>query len=176
MPLRKTEKNVRRIAVSAMISALSFALMYIGTLAVVFDLCAVVLGAIGTAFAVIELRGAWPWLIAAVCSVLCLLLLPDKFAAVEYIILGGVYPIIKEYIERLPKLLQWPLKLVYFNALFTGGMLLAKYVMMINEDWVAFNIVIYALSNITFIVFDIALTVFISAYLTRFRKRMKFRF
>ena len=78
-------RSALRLCAAAMICALSFALMYMGTLTGVGDLCAAVLGALGTAFAVIELGGAWPWIIAAACSVLCLLLLPDKFAALEYI-------------------------------------------------------------------------------------------
>lgn len=176
MSVKETAKNARRLAAASMIAALSFSLMYIGTLTMVFDLCAVVLGAIGTAFAVIELRGAWPWLIAAVCSLLCLLLLPDKFAALEYIILGGVYPIVKSYIERLPRLWQWIIKLGYFNVLLTGAMLIAEYVLNIDEDWVALSIAVYAMANVTFVVFDIALTVLISAYLSRFRKRFKIKF
>lgn len=176
MSVKEKNMNIRRLAAAAMISALSFALMYVGTLAVVFDLCAVAIGAVGTAFAVIELKGIWPWLTAFTCSLLCLLLLPDKFAAVEYIILGGLYPIVKSYIERTPRILQWILKIIYFNVLLTGGLLIAKYVMMINEDWAALNIAVYAMSNVCFIVFDIALTVVISAYITRFRKRLKIRF
>ncbi len=176
MSINETSKNVRRLAAASMITALSVALMYVGTLAVVFDLCAVFLGAIGTAFAVIELKGYWPWLIAVACSVICLLILPDKFAAFEYIILGGVYPIVKSYIERAPRVLQWILKIVYFNVLLTGAMLMAQYVLNIDEDWAVLSVAVYAMSNVTFVVFDIALTVFISAYLTRFRKRMKFKF
>ena len=176
MSVKETAKNARRLAAASMIAALSFSLMYIGTLALVFDLCAVALGAIGTAFAMIELRGAWPWLIAAVCSLLCLLLLPDKFAAFEYMILGGVYPIVKSYIERLPRLWQWPLKLVYLNILLTGAMLLAEYVLHIEEEWLVLSVSMYALTNTAFIIFDIALTVLISAYLTRYRKRFKIRF
>lgn len=165
-----------RLAAASMIAATSFALMYIGTLAVVFDLCAVTLGAVGTVFAVIELRGSWPWLIAAVCSMLCLLLLPDKFAAIEYMILGGIYPIVKSYIERLPKYFRWPLKLLYLNAMLTGGLMIAKYVLMISEEWVALNVAVYAMSNVTFILFDIFLTQIISIYINRYRKKLKIKF
>lgn len=171
----KNKTNIRRLAAASMISALSFALMYVGTLAVVFDLSAAALGALGTAFAVIELRGPWPWLTAATCSVLCLLLLPDKFVALEYIMLGGLYPIVKSYVERLPKIPQWVLKLVYINVLLTVCLLLAKYVLMIDESWAVISAAVYAMANAAFIVFDLCLTVLISAYVNRLRKRLKIK-
>ena len=155
-------RSALRLCAAAMICALSFALMYMGTLTGVGDLCAAVLGALGTAFAVIELGGAWPWIIAAACSVLCLLLLPDKFAALEYIMLGGVYPIIKSYAERLPKAAAWAVKFAYFNLMLTGCLAIAK--------------LVYALANAAFLIVDISLTVLISAYITRLRHRLKLKF
>lgn len=165
----------KKLAVSAMLAALSFVLMYIGALSGVFDLCAVTLGALGCAFAVIEMQGLWPWLVAGVTSVLCLILLPDKFAALEYVVLGGVYPIVKSYCERLPKVYSWIVKLVYFNVLLTGCLFVAKYVFVIQEEWLALNVAAYAFANVFFVIFDIALTMFVSLYLVRFRKRFKFK-
>ena len=169
-------RSALRLCAAAMICALSFALMYIGTLTGVGDLCAAVLGALGTAFAVIELGGAWPWIIAAACSVLCLLLLPDKFAALEYIMLGGVYPIIKSYAERLPKAAAWAVKFAYFNLMLTGCLAIAKFVLLIDESWAGFNVLVYALANAAFLIVDISLTVLISAYITRLRHRLKLKF
>lgn len=171
----KKNNNTKKLAVSAMLAALSFVLMYIGALSGVFDLCAVTLGALGCAFAVIEIGGAWPWLTAGVTSVLCLFLLPDKFAAMEYAVLGGFYPILKSLFERLPKIFSWTVKLAYFNILFTGCLLLAKYVFVIQEEWVALNVAAYAFANVFFVIFDVALTMFISLYLVRFRRRFKFK-
>ncbi len=167
--------NTKKIAVSAMLAALSFVLLYLGTLTGVLDLCAVTLGALGCAFAVIEMGGIWPWLVAAVTGVLSLLLLPDKFPALEYIVLGGIYPIIKSYVERLPKIPAWVIKLLYFNGMLTLCLLTAKYLLVIDEDWAALSMAVYVFANVFFVVFDVALTTFISVYIIRLRKRFKFK-
>lgn len=174
--MNNTKANTKKLAVCAMLASLSFVLMYLGALSGVFDLCAVTLGALGCAFAVIEIGGGWPWLVAAVAGTLSLLLLPDKFAAMEYIALGGIYPIIKSYIERLPSFSAWAVKLLYFNGVLTVALTVAKYILHVAEDWAAFNVIVYALSNIFFVIFDIALTMFISVYIVRLRKRFKFKF
>ncbi len=158
-----------------MLAALSFVLMYLGALSGVFDLCAVTVGALGCAFAVIELGGIWPWLVAAVCGTLSIILLPDKFAALEYIVLGGIYPIVKSYVERLPKIPAWLLKLIYFNVMLTLCLLAARFLIGTEEDWVTFNLIVYGAANIFFIIFDVALTMFISVYVLRLRKKFKFK-
>ena len=173
---QKAEKNnTKKIAASAMLAALSFSFLYIGTLTGVLDLCAVVVGALACAFAVIEMGAAWAWAVAAVTGTLSLLLLPDKFPAVEYVFLGGIYPILKSYIERLPKVTSWLIKLLYFNVVLTVGILFAKYVLSVSDDWAVLNAVVYAFGNVFFVVFDVALTLYISVYILRWRKKFKFK-
>lgn len=172
----KTLVNTRRLVVSAILSAVSFVIMYLGTLTGVMDLCAVVVGAVCCAFAVIELSGIWPWLVCAVTSVLCLVLLPDKFCALEYVALGGIYPILKSLFERLPAAVSWTLKAIAFNLLLTACLVVGKFIFGLKDEWVAFNIVVYLLGNITFFIFDIALTTFISYYFKRLRGKLKIRF
>ena len=171
----KTLVLARRLCVSGVLSALGFVIMYLGALSGVFDLCAVVVGALCCVFAVIELGGQWPWLVAIVTGTLCLLLLPDKFAALEYIALGGLYPILKSYLEKLPKILSWGLKFAVFNVMLTVCLLLAKFVMGIGDDWVRFSPVVYLLGNAFFLLYDVALTRFISFYLFKLRKTTNFR-
>ena len=172
----KTLANAKRLCAAGVLSALGFAFMYFGALTGVLDLCAVVVGAVCCAFAVIELSGMWPWLVATVTGALCLLLLPDKFAALEYIALGGLYPILKAYFERLPRVPSWCLKVVCFNLMLTACLLLARFVLGIGEDWVALNVAVYAVANAFFVLYDVALTTFISFYLKRIRGRLKIRF
>lgn len=171
----KTLIYTRRLVAAAVLSALGFVFMYLGTLTGVMDLCAVVVGALCCAFAVIELSGFWPWLIFAVTGTLCLLLLPDKFPALEYIALGGLYPILKSLFEKLPTVISFILKAVSLNIMLTLCLLAAKFIFSISDDWVAFNPIVYLCANAFFILFDYALTVFISYYLTKLRHRLKIR-
>ncbi len=164
----------KRLVMSAVLCALSFVFMYIGTLTGVMDLCAVVVGALCCAFAVIELGSFWPWLVCSVSGVLCLLLLPDKFCALEYIALGGIYPILKSLFEKLPIALSWCLKAVSLNIMLTLCLIIAKFIIGIQDDWVAFNLTVYLLANGFFVLFDYSLTVFISYYINKLRHRIKF--
>lgn len=176
--MKKASQSIaytKRLAASALLAALSFVFMYIGTLTGVMDLCAVVVGALCCAFAVIELGSFWPWLVCAVSGVLCLLFLPDKFCALEYISLGGIYPILKYIFEKLPLWLSWVCKAVSLNVMLTLCLLIAKFVLGISDDWVAFNAVVYILANAFFVLFDYALTVFITYYTVKLRHRMKIR-
>ena len=160
---------------AAMLAALSFVFMYLGTLTGVMDLCAVVVGALCCAFAVIELRGIWPWLVFAVCGTLCIVFLPDKFIALEYIALGGLYPILKSYFERLPRLFSWMAKIASFNVMLTACLLAARFLMGVQEEWVAFNLVVYLVGNAFFVLYDYALTVFITYYMNKLRRRLRLK-
>ena len=85
--MNRSFKKTVKLTLCAALSGLSFIALYLGTIAGVFDLCAVVVGALCMAFAVIEFGGVWPWLVCAVASVLSFVLLPDKMVALEYIFL-----------------------------------------------------------------------------------------
>lgn len=169
-------KSTKKLTFAAILSALGFVIMYLGTLTGVFDLCSVVIGSLCCAYAVIEMGGIWPWLIASVTGTLCIVFLPDKFCALEYIALGGLYPILKAVLERLPRVLSFVLKLCLFNLMLTVCLLLAKYLLGISEDWVTFNWVIYLVCNVFFVFYDYALSVFISYYMVKLRHRLKIRF
>ena len=106
---------------------------------------------------------------------MCILLLPDKFVALEYIALGGLYPILKSFLERLGKLPSWILKLVYFNCALTVCVLVSAFVLHSEEFASAAWFVIYGAGNVFFIIYDVALTSFISVYVLRLRKRLKIK-
>lgn len=168
-------KQTKRLALCAILAGLSLAVLYLGSLSGIFDLCAVVVGALCTAFVVLEIGGVYPWLTGAVTGVLAVLLLPDKFVALEYIVLGGLYPILKSFLERFGRVFSWILKLIYFNCALTICVLLAMFVLH-SQDFVSASwILIYGAGNVFFVVYDIALTSFISVYVLRLRKRLKIR-
>ena len=176
--MKKESKTLilsRRLCIAGVLSALGFVIMYLGALSGVFDLCAVVVGALCCIFAVIELGGCWPWLVASVTGVLCLVLLPDKFAALEYIALGGLYPILKSHFEKLPRIFSWIAKLISLNVMLTACLLIAKYLMGIKDDWVAFSPIVYLLANGFFLLYDVALTKFISVYVFKVRNMLKIK-
>lgn len=168
-------KQTKCLAVCAILSGLSLAVLYVGALSGIFDLCAVVIGALCTSFTVLEIGGIYPWLTGTVTGVLCVLLLPDKFVALEYIALGGLYPVLKSFLERLGKLPSWIWKFVYFNCALTVCVFISAFVLHSEDFASAVWFVIYGVGNIFFVIYDVALTSFISVYVLRLRKRLKIK-
>ena len=168
-------KNSRTIALAAILSALSVALLFIGSASQIMDLSCAAMASIIVVYAVIELKGVWPYLIYAVTSLISLLILPDKFASVIYFLFAGYYPMLKLLFEKMRKpVVEWILKLVVFNAAISGIIWVSLQFLYLEEEGVAFTWIVYAVSNAVFILFDIALTRLISAYLAVWRKRFKF--
>ncbi|MBR0302404.1 MAG: hypothetical protein IJQ80_00985 [Clostridia bacterium] len=173
---KSTAGAAKSVALSGILSALCFVIMYIGAVTDILDLSVVVLSALIVVVAVIELGGRYPWMIWLVASILCMLFLPRKDIALEFVLFGGVYPMIKSLVERLPVVLAWILKLAYFNAVFTAWFFLSVRFFGIGTDVIGVKLgtVAYLAANAFFIFTDVCFSFMISAYMTRLRKKFKF--
>ena len=161
----------KKIAFSAIIAALSVVLLYIGSISVL-DLSAVVICALLTMLVVVEAGEKFAWLSVAVAGVLSLLLLPVKMLAVEYIFLGGIYPILKAAIEKTPYWLSWVIKISLLDTMLLLSIALSKLVFTAGEPYYDFSFVVLAVGTVFFVLFDLALTTCVTAYITRLRKRL----
>ncbi|MBQ7835769.1 MAG: hypothetical protein IJ389_00770 [Clostridia bacterium] len=173
--MKNSFKNTLKLTLCAVLAGLSFVAMYLGNITGVFDLCAVVVGALCMAFAVIEFGGVWPWLVCFVTSVLSLVLLPDKMVALEYIFLGGIYPILKRVFENRGRIISLILKAVYCNVALTVVIVLIKFVFVTAESSAMIVWLIYLIGNAFFFIFDYSLTTFITFYLLRLRKKLRIK-
>ena len=168
--------KTRRMTVCAVLCALNVVIMYLGSVIEVLDLTASVVASLACIFAVIEMGGHFPWLIYAVTGVLGAILLPfPKTVALIYVLFSGYYPILKAHFERLPRALAWVVKLVVFNVALTGLVILSVWVFRIPEALFSANVFVYLLGNVTFVIYDMALTGLITAYLRVWRKRFRIR-
>lgn len=149
--------------------------MFFGSATGVLDIACAGIASLLVLLAVIEIGGAYPFLIFAVTSVLSALVLPDKFGALVYICIIGWYPMLKRLIEsRTRRTAGWILKIAVFNIALAGIFLLARFVLGDNEiNTVWLGAAMAVISNVSFILFDIALTRLITLYLFRYRQRTK---
>lgn len=168
-------EKTKNLALSSLMAAACFVLMYVGSVSGVFDLCAVVACAMIVIFAVIEIGGIFPWLIWLVSSTLCIFMVPDKFVALEFALFGGIYPMIKASLEKYPPFISWSLKFAFFNVVFTGAYYIATYVFSIYNLGFTIGVAAYVLANIFFFIADVAFTLMISIYMTKLRPRLKFK-
>lgn len=170
----RKQKTTLRLTLSAVICALGVVLLWLGGLIQIIDLSMAVLVSMLVVFAVIELRGKYPFLIYAVTSVLSFLLLPANAAGMAYVLFAGYYPIIKALVEgHLPLPAAWAVKLAVFCAGVAGALLLSEFVLLWDLSFVwAHWYLLFALPPI-FVLYDVALTRMISAYLLRWRDRLR---
>ena len=170
--------KTKYITVSAMLCALGVILLGLGSVIEVLDLSTAVLASLLGVYAVIEMGKGYPWMIWLVTSILAILLLPLKTPALFYALFAGYYPILKEKLEKLPRVLSIVLKLAVFHlSLGLIYLLLKLFLPTMLEtyglQWLPW--VLYGMLLVCFVLYDIALTRLITFYLLRLRKHFKIR-
>lgn len=103
-------------------------------------------------------------------SLLALLLLPDKFCALLFVLLFGLYPAVKALAERVkPVVGRYAVKLLFFNAAFTvllltmGALMTASLpAVLTGRVWL-----LYLAGNAVFVLYDFGLTKLVRFYLAR---------
>ena len=166
-----------------MIVALGTAFMVLGAVFEVFDLTAVALSAVLVAFVYIELGSPYTWLVwlcTTFTTFLCYQHSPMWFL---YLVLFGVYPILKGYIERLPRLVWWPIKLAIGNVSFVlmlFGIKLITGLPFIDPEEAIFGItgtaiyiVTWILLNLAFVAFDFFMSVMVRYYMLKLRPKFR---
>ena len=115
-------------------------------------------------------------------AILSLLLLPSKESAIIYLLVFGWYPIAKRRIESLNKtVLEWVLKLIVVAVPVIAGSLWPSlcwgYRRFFGPDIAGWMIpLLYIAAMAVFVLYDVALTRLISAYLNAIRPRILPRF
>ena len=171
----------KKIALSAVLSALGVVFLTIGSLIDVLDLSSAAIAGFVIIIAVIELRGRYPVMMYIVISVLSILVLPNKYPALFFIFFAGFYPILKAYIERLQYIIAWVLKFAAFNIFLVLIMLAVKILTDrgflppvedddLNKYLESFKIIVFVVANFTFLLYDIAMSRIINLYIIKIRK------
>lgn len=162
-----------RTALAGMLAALSVVILFAGYATGVMDLTAIAASSVLTAIAVVELGGIYPYLIWAVVSVISFLMVPGELAA-GYLLFGGIYPMLKLYFERLPRVLEWVVKLSYGAVVLAAMYLLSKFVFGIPDEagWLMVGLAFgYA---VFFVLYDYAISVAMTLYTKKLRPKLTF--
>ena len=154
-------------------SALGVVILYVGSIITVLDLTTIAIASLIVCFSVIELSGAYPWLIWAVTGLLASLLLPNKEVAAFYLLFGGPYPIFKAMFERLHPIVGWVLKFSFFNTALLLIVTAVIYIIHVPDTELGFGWIIFAMGNAVFLLYDIAVTKLIALYLVKLRKMLR---
>lgn len=167
-------KKTKKLTFSAIMAALGAAFMYVGALLEVLDLSTAALASMCVLLVLTELGQRYAWLTYAVTGVLSMLILPQKTAGILFLGFLGFYPMAKAVFEnKFRGILCLVLKIALLNGC-TFLMLLAVRYVMAEALW--FEILTLVLANIVFVVYDVALTRLLRAYVFVWRKKLKMKF
>ena len=169
-------KSTQKLTVASLCAALGVVLLLIGSVVDVLDITMAALASLTVVFAVIELRGSYPWLIFAVTALLSLLLLPNKAPALLYTCIAGYYPIVKWQFE---KRFSRPLAMLFKGIVFLGAAALFVYISLKFFVMASFTMqpwywAVPLLVVAFFFLYDLAMTRLITFYLVRWRRHFRF--
>lgn len=165
-----------RIAYPAVLGALSLALLYVACVTPTGSWALTAAAGLGPCAAVISAGMPAGFLCWAGVSLLAMLLLPDKFCALLFAALFGLYPMVKSLAERLRRGGEWLLKLFFFNGAFTLIFFLMKTLVLESLPALLTGygvLVLYLAANVVFCIYDIGLTKLISFYITRIHRAVR---
>ena len=163
----------QKIALCGVFAALCLIFLWVGGMTLL-DLSILVVCSLMTMLLVIEAGEKMAWIYAAATGVLALLLLPSKLYAIEYILFAAVYPIMKLHFERLRALFAWPVKISFLDSMLLLCVVLAQHVFMAGDDYFALNWITVGMGTLFFILYDITMTLCISLYIVKLRKKLGF--
>lgn len=154
-------KKAKITAVCGMMAALSVVLMFITTFVSVFVYVLPVVTGLVVFFVSEFADKKWAAGVFFTTAFLSMILLTDKEAGLTYTLFFGYYPLIKNLIEKLPKILSWVVKIVIFNlaAVCIGVLGVVVFGISAEEykEFGAFTIpILLGLANVAFILYDIA--------------------
>jgi len=170
--------KTRKLALAAMMSALAIVLLWIAAIVPTGSIGFAVLAGALTAVVLIECGAMFAVCQFAAVAVLALVLVHDLGVWAMYAFLG-LYPAVKSLFERTfannakTNILLWLAKLLVANFALTAFLLLLKFAVIdINIPFPSLEIIYFAVGNIAFVLYDIALTGIIAEYV-KFRGRSK---
>ena len=175
----KKIKNSAKTAIGGVVAALSIVLMFLTSVIPSMTYALPAAAGILLIIIVIEIDKKWALGVYAVVSLLSILLIADKEAAVMYIMFFGYYPIIKAVFEKhFNVAVSWLLKLIVFNISVVIAFLIVTYVFKIPfEEMEKYGkiavIGLLAAGNLVFVIYDYALSNLIKLYNLKWRKQFR---
>ena len=166
-------KPVKKLTVSAVLTALCVLLLLLGSVIRNIQISFVAAAGLLPAVAVIHCGYGWAAGVYAAAGILSLFILPDKSCTVWFLIVFGHYGILKSLIEKTKsRVLEWVLKILLFCActaaiyflfrsFFFGA--LPQY-----AEWILF-----AVLPVCYVLYDIAFTALIAFYDKRIRPHVE---
>ena len=165
-------KKTKKIAIGAMFSALCVAVLSLGSVVETLDLSLAILAGL----VVMVINAEFSWRVAScvyLVAGLLALLLPAKTPALFFLAFFGWYPVAQKKIQLLSPVWARLLKEGLFNIFVVLFLAVSAFVTGTKEAFWVYA-VLFVVSNIVFVIYDILLDRILLFYILKIRKRLGF--
>ena len=166
-------KKTKKLSFCGIMTALCVVILLLGSFFSTIDLSMSALAGMVLILAVIEMGDKWAWSVFVASSLVGMLIIPSKLVVCFYVCFMGWYPIAKRSFERLHPFLAWCVKLSAFNVFLTVIIWAVNNILHLPQSDFSFSPALYALGNVTFVIYDIALSKMILLYIVKLRNILK---
>ena len=169
-------KTTKKATLSAMATALGAVIMLLGSGIEVLDFTVCAMASLLVVFIYLEIGSYYPWLVWVCTTLTTALLYSGSLVWIEYLLVFGIYPLIKAYIEKLPRWSWMIVKLLYINAMAWAIFLIGEVLLglpVVGEETLALKILLYVMLNVAFVAYDFFITTMVRFYLVKLRPKLK---
>ncbi len=170
----RASNKTRSIAFSGLTIALIVVLLFIASMVDVLDYTISAACGIIVTFILVEFGNKCALSVYFGASIFAVLLVPNKINAILFVAFCGWYPFVKRYFEKAKEPVGTLLKFIAFNISLTLIVFVSKKVFLFENISYTWFFTIYAISNFTFILYDILITKMIWLYVHKYRKKLNF--
>ena len=166
-------KSTKKLAISAMTVALGTVIMSVGAMIDVMDLTLCAVASLLVVLVYIEIGSPYTWLVWLATSLATAITFFGSAVWLEYLTVFGIYPLLKAYIERLPKAAWLPVKLVFVNLTAFLLIALCQWVLgvpLIEAEGNFAKIGLVVLVNVAFVVYDMFISAMVRLYVLKWRR------
>ncbi len=168
-------RTTKKLTLSSIMVALGAVIMALGAMVEVLDLSVCALASLIVVFIYLEVGSPYTWLTWLATSLITFLIFPGKPIWLNYFLIFGVYPLLKAYIEKLPRYVWIIVKLLYANAVIWVMFFLMELIFgmpLFEKDVFWLKAVLYVVMNVAFVAYDLFITVSVKIYFGKIRPKI----
>ncbi|MBE6653796.1 MAG: hypothetical protein E7610_10360 [Ruminococcaceae bacterium] len=185
---RESRRATRRLVTCALLCSLATVALGMGALIEILDLTAAAVSALILFPVLLCYGGKYALLSYAVTGILGVVLMPQSMAAWMFLGLTGYYPLIKNKLDRLPRILAWISKLALLTVVMMGYLALFHFVVLGGEGSFVDSFLagfgeaeggavmawaVVGLSVFSYVLFDLLIDRLLILYYLRWQKRLE---
>lgn len=177
--MRRQGSQSHRVALAGVFGALAVVIMLMGGILPFATFAAPAMAGLFIVPVAVEFGRKTGSLLYAAVGILAFFLVPDREMSLIFIFLLGYYPLLKTSLEHIRRrALQWAVKFAVFNASVCALYSLLLFVFPLDavvEEMGGggfYIALLWAMGNLTFFVYDIAVTRIVAVYCVRLRPRL----